>query len=620
MEERPPRISGAPPATSDTPEQPNWPAFTPVAPNSPSDVFDTSTDTWQLMPPDAPADFAEPQTLAPGVLPPPQFPPPGPAWYPPTVYPAPPGMSSGPLYPQQQPGMPSQPLYPPPPGAGGAYPGYPAYPGYTGAPSMPPPGTGAPWVPLPPGTGAPAPQVFPGYPGYPSYPGYPAYPGYAPYPSPLGAPDTIPLGPYSHYLTAAPAEAPQPPSSLVRPFAPGLAACLFVGSLALVGFVAGTDIAALRADWSDGATAAGYTALFLAAVTLFVGLLRILLGRRARSTYVLGGLMLAVLIATGASCLSFAAPLHGVQAHAHERQKAWAAAIHEYALTGESAPNAPNIARVYVEWGEQQLAQHAYGGAVIHFGIVISEYGRSGDLVTRAKQELYATYTAWLGADDANLPYADAISALMSHQTEPGCDAACQTATQALEMQARFQFDTQLAAKGNYPDAITQFETIETKFAKSEYAAQAHKAAAQAYFAHGQSQLASACSQALTDYQTLVKRYADTAEGKQAGAALAAGVDVSGVLTSMPANPLPTLHLSKHIDKAIFFLSSEYTTTPDASGNYTFHHVAPGNYNIASTHLNGGVIEYVWWYRDDFYTVHVGQLCAVSVGQLDYKA
>jgi tetratricopeptide (TPR) repeat protein len=321
------------------------------------------------------------------------------------------------------------------------------------------------------------------------------------------------------------------------------------------------------------------------------------------------------------SSLSLAAPLHGVQAHALERQKAWAAAIHEYALTGESAPNAPNIARVYVEWGEQQLAQQVYGGAVIHFGIVISEYGRSGDSVTRAKQELYTTYTAWLQAGGANMPYADAISALMSHQTEPGCDAACQTATQAIEVQARFQFGTQLAAKGDYPDAITQFETIQTKFAKSEYAAQAHKAAAQAYFAHGQSQLTSACSQALTDYQTLVKRYADTAEGKQAHSALAAGVDVSGVLTSMPANPLPTLHLSKHIDVASFFLSSEYTTTPDASGNYTFHHVAPGNYNIASTHLNGSVVDYTLWQRvDDFYTVHVGQLCAVSIGQLDYNA
>src|SRR5258708_32427431 len=141
------------------------------------------------------------------------------------------------------------------------------------------------------------------------------------------------------------------------------------------------------------------------------------------------------------------------------------------------------------------------------------------------------------------MPHTDAISALMSPQTEPGCDAACQTATQALEVQARFQFGTQLAAKGDYPDAIPQFETIQTKFAKSEYAAQAHKAAAQAYFAHGQSQLASACEQALTDYQTLVKRYADTAEGKQAQTALAAGVDVSGRLTSRPAHTVTTRHL-----------------------------------------------------------------------------
>src|SRR5258708_34078088 len=99
------------------------------------------------------------------------------------------------------------------------------------------------------------------------------------------------------------------------------------------------------------------------------------------------------------------------------------------------------------------------------------------------------------------MPYADAISALTSHQTEPGCDAACQTATQALEAQARFQFGTQLAAKGDYSGAITQFETIQTKFATSEYAAQAHTPAAQAYFAHGQSHLAAAGSHALTDYQ-----------------------------------------------------------------------------------------------------------------------
>src|SRR5262249_44480262 len=158
----------------------------------------------------------------------------------------------------------------------------------------------------------------------------------------------------------------------------------------------------------------------------------------------------------------------------------------------------------------------AFAGAVGHFNIVITDYGRSGDAVGRARQDLYAAYVAWLQAADASLPYADAITVFTSRQTDTSCDANCQTAAHTLEVQARYQYGTRLAAAGDYQNAITQFEMIQTKFPKSSYAAQAHTAAAQAYLAHGKAQLAGACSQALPDYQTLAKRYADTPEGKQA--------------------------------------------------------------------------------------------------------
>lgn len=601
MDEHHQEPANAPASTeSQTPNE-QWPSLGPVLPNPPSDIFDTSSGTWQPVPPSD-----DPSGNIPG-MPTPIIPPAG--WPVPGV----PGAPSTPLTPgtsvpwapppnifpaPQQPGTTGMPSYAP-------YPGIPTplFQGYPGSPSMPlPPGTGAPLMPLPTGN----PML--GQPGYPSYPL-------------TGAPVTVPLG----WQTMGPQFSPVPaePSMLVRPFSLGLSACLFFGSLALVGFVTGAAISAAGADWSDGAKVAGFTALGLAVATLFVALLRILLGRRARSTYVLSALMLVVLLVTGIGSLNFSAPLHGIQAHALERDRQWSRAIHEYALGGQSAPNAPDIARVYDEWGEDQLTQKQYPGAVTHFNDVVTDYSKSGDAVTRAKKDLFAAYSGWLQSGATDVTYVDAINVLVSYASVPDCDTACQATAQDLEAQARYQYGTQLAAKADITNdtaAIEQFETIQTKYPKSPYASEAHTAAAQTYWALGQLQLDGQCLVAVTTYTTLTKQYGDTPEGKKAAADLNKGVDVSGVLEKMPTNPLPTLSLSKHVDQASFYLSAEYTTTPDGSGHFVFHRVAPGDYNIASVHPNGSVVDYIWWYHGSrqFYFVHVGPLCPVQVETLSY--
>ena len=470
------------------------------------------------------------------------------------------------------------------------------------------------------------------YAGYPSFPFGQVAPGYAPYSQPAspggysypGAP-SLPLGApvVPDYRSPSSWALPQTkqPSRLAQPFPFWLTLLLFAGPFVLLAFVYSAVEIVAHGDWSDGARAAGIAGIVLAGVALLVLVVRLISGRRAFVTVALGLLLVVVLAGAGAGGITFAAPLHGIEARSLEQSGQWPGAIREYQLAGEAGPNAPDVARVYDEWGEQSLAHGNYEQAAITFETAITTYAQSGVAYDRAQQDLFKTYTAWLQADPQTVPYPDAIAAFVAYRAAPSCDATCQSATQDAEAQARYLYGSQLAGQSQYNDAIKQFETVQVQFPKSQYAPQAHSAAATAYYSLGQQQLGQTCTDAVPTYQTLAKKYGDTPEGRKAKAALAAPQRVTGKLINYPNNPVPAILLSRSADPTNFSFSRDYSTLPSASGSFIFGNVAQGSYNIATLRMTQSQEEETW-YQDgsNLYTVHVGPLCPTDFGTYNYKS
>lgn len=446
------------------------------------------------------------------------------------------------------------------------------------------------------------------------------YPRAAQYPPSLGL--TTPTEPGSRPANSwGQPEQRSPVRRLAGPFPLWLSTLLFVGAFVLLALLYSIVEVIAHGDWSDGARTAGIAGLALAAVALLVLVARLVSGRRAISTIALGLLMVAILIATGVGGITYAAPLHGIEARSLEQDNQWPGAIREYQLSGETAPSARDIARVYDEWGEQSLARGRYDQAAITFETVVSTYARSGAAYDRAQQDLFKTYSTWLRNSAQTVVYPDAIAAFVAYRTLPACVATCQTTAQDAEAQARFLYGSKLAGQTQYNNAITQFETVQVQFSKSQYAKPAHIAAAKAYDNLGQQQLKQACSDAVPTYQALARKYSDTPEGKKAQAALAAPQRVTGKIINYPNNPLPTILLSRSADPNNFSYSKDYSTTPGNGGDFVFNSVAQGNYNIATLRSTASQEQETWYQNgSNLYTVHVGPLCPTNFGTYNYKS
>jgi tetratricopeptide (TPR) repeat protein len=377
-----------------------------------------------------------------------------------------------------------------------------------------------------------------------------------------------------------------------------------------------------RGDWSDGARAAGATALLLAVLALLAGVAWYALGRRKVTTLVIAALVTIVLIASGGGLLALAHPLHGTQARYSEARGLWADAISEYAITGEAPPNAPNIARVYDEWGEQLTREHNYSAAVARFNTVIADYGKSGDAVARATGDLYQAYRAWIRADAANVTYDGALTTFTGYLSSPSCDAACQAEVQTMVAQAHFEYGRQLASQGRYADAVSQLELVQSQYAQSPYAAQAHAAAAGSYYALGRQQIASGpCSSAVKTYNTILARYGDQPEAAKARAEMAAPQNVSGTFRGFPKNPLPVVHLSKSADVDGYTFSNDYSAQLDpATGAFTFKQVRQGSYTLSTARDLRSSVAYTYYTtpKGALYKARVGPLCTTQLGSIAY--
>jgi tetratricopeptide (TPR) repeat protein len=380
----------------------------------------------------------------------------------------------------------------------------------------------------------------------------------------------------------------------------------------------------LHGDWAQSALATAVVALGLAAFTMAVTGMRVALGRRGRQFVLLSGSLILALLLAGVSAIGTQHAIHVVQARFSEQHGQWPEAISQWELAGERAPNATNVTRDYIVWGDQLASQGKYAQAAIRYDAAIGMGSAIAPLQAQVQASQYKLYTRWLSNPTADLPYADAIAALTTHRTDAGCDATCKAESGAIEAQARVTFGQQLISTQHFADAVSQLEVVGAQLTDTTYVAQAHTLAATANLGLGKQLRAAAgtCTQAIPVYLHLKDQYADTPEGAQAKKDLVAPQSVTGKITGFPTNPFPRVHLSFRVNTSFFIFSNEYNVTLDASGAFTFASVSQGYYNLSTSRDLGWKVDYNVYHgsggADDLYFVQVGPLCAVNLGTITY--
>ena len=407
---------------------------------------------------------------------------------------------------------------------------------------------------------------------------------------------------------------------LARPFAVLAAVLIAVCCFALVGISYSVTVLS-GADWTRGAQIAAYAAFALALLALIGGALRYVAWRRALSMLGLALLLVVTLAGTGVAALLVSPGLHHAQARVLEESGRYEAAIVEYALAGDIAPNAPDTARTYDEWAAHLLRQKQYTAALSRYLLVTITYASSDTAYSQAEAGIFATYTAWIAANGSGVSYPDAIAYIQTYAASVACDSTCQSTAATILPQAAYQFGTQLTAAGQYAAAVKQLASVKTRYPQSPYAAQAHTAAAIAYLDLGQQQLPASCGDAVKTYQTLATSYADTPQGAQAKKALAAPQPVTGTISHVPSNPAPTVYLSRSVNFAGYgysFSHELHTTVDTQSGVFTFVSVPLGSYYLSWVRDTGaGTQEVVLENLDSsFKLVSVSPLCGANVGTI----
>ncbi len=425
---------------------------------------------------------------------------------------------------------------------------------------------------------------------------------------------------------------------LAEPFPRNLA--LGVGIAPFVALLVGFILQAVLAggDWAHGGLAAGVDALLLAGAVAAGSGVRYWLGRRSSGYVKLASALLLGLVILGGGSLALSHRLHYIQGQTAERTGAYALAVAQYKLYGEAAPNAPDVAHADTEWGEQLMAQKHYADASRVLSEALTSNPKDAALMARASQDLYNVYSTWLSGGGDGMPYGDAATFFASYRTSSACDAPCQTTAAGLEAQTRLLAGAQLAAVGNFAQAIIEFDTIQAQFPNTDYAAKAHTTGAQVYLAYGQQllkdpntckgevsgsqTLAQQYQTLIVTFQTLTSKYGDTPEGQTGVTLMAAPQPVSGTLTGYPStNPTPSIHLSKTVDQSSLYFSNNYNSAVDAkSGAFSFAGVTPGDYNLHTERDLGYKVEIhiIHSSSGNLYNIHVGALCPLNLGNIPY--
>lgn len=357
--------------------------------------------------------------------------------------------------------------------------------------------------------------------------------------------------------------APMPKQPLPRWFTGGAVVLVVVG-LILV-WLTGSD-------WANGGVRAGIAALVVGVIVLGAFLFRFSQGFRATRTVSLAVAAILILLIVGTAGITLQGPIHSAQGSSLAGQQKFADAIAQFKLGNDTE----GIARTYNDWGEFLLGKHEYqapqdptqnaldgtqpgsDGAVNKFAVVLNQYKSVSDQYMRAAEGEVSAYLAW--GDDS-------------------------------------------LSRSQYQDAVNIFKkAVDAKDVLGNIAnfSRIHEDAAKAYLGLGQQQITDGtasgdCSAAVQTYQTLATDYSDTSQGQQASTDLKKPQNIVGnVVVEATGAPAPNvkLFLSAHwqLLNMSFTASNDYTTTSDASGNFTFANIAPGDtkYLISYISTRGG--------------------------------
>ena len=163
---------------------------------------------------------------------------------------------------------------------------------------------------------------------------------------------------------------------------------LWAGIVALLAVVVmlAIGIFALHKDWADSAWIAAFVALAGAGIILVAGIVLLALRRFQWLTLGLSALLLVALSGSGVLGLTNQPAIHRLQAQVLEDNQQWQASIHEYGLAGEQTPDAPNVARVELEWGEQYYDIQRYREATNLYLQALSDDNADASIETRGKK------------------------------------------------------------------------------------------------------------------------------------------------------------------------------------------------------------------------------------------
>ncbi len=350
------------------------------------------------------------------------------------------------------------------------------------------------------------------------------------------------------------------------------------------GLAALIALAATTPSWGSIATRAGITLLAVSVCAwLLLWLFRHLHQRWARRRWTI---LAASLTLIGLLGVVPAPGIHALQGHVLEGQGNYQRAVEEYAASGEHSPDGQDIARSYLEWGQQDLHNQDYGMAVRHLGAAAETYSAT-TAARSARAPLGTALLQWGRQLAVEQQYGQAIQQFARLRTRYADTAAAQQAQDAQdEPAAYYAWGQQLQAGQQFQNALAQFQAIARLFPNSSYAPLAYNAAANDLYAWGQALTQQAnYTQAIAAYQQIIDQYGNAPAAQQARQALNAPQSVKGRLIF--ANGPPDAHV-------IIRLSSSWSTGPngyvqggivyevrtDANGNFTFPRVALGKYLV----------------------------------------
>lgn len=444
------------------------------------------------------------------------------------------------------------------------------------------------------------------------YPGQQVQPGWAGYPGPAALP------------------AARAPGALVRP----LPLWAFLTSILAVALLLAVLVFFTGADWTAGAQTAGIVALIVGALILIAFGVRAALGLLAqtnvhRRSQVISALLLAlILFGVGAIGLTQGAGIHAVQARFLEGQQKWQLALNEYQASGQSAPTSDDMARTYVEWGEQlsnqqPLSDQQFNDALSKFTVAITTYAQAPAQVARAQKDMLSTTLAAGSFDSQSKNYAGATRYYDALLGQTYCTASCQAQVGQQDATAYYNLAEQALGAQKFADAVAAFNTLTTKFGNSPEAQKAHADYAKALWGQGQAQLTTTCSSAVATYQQLASNFSDTSEGQQASTALKQPQPVKGQFTtSVPGGTnTPEVGLvqgiSANMSSNAFYaiLAKSPVIIVQSDGKFQFRPVAQGTYYLVWGVANSADKQEVFLVGQR-YPATVGSLCPFDYGSI----